>query len=472
MLVASCTSDPESGTRHDGSLATPDATFLEQGMPDMDSALEDRPVIPFDAASMPPPNTFCSLPGSVVSTASGLMIVPGESDAEAPDPMTLRWLNVPPGFCVHFFAQVPEVRQLRFAPGGDLFAASPSTPCAGGAANGLGSILVLPDDDHDGVADSLTPFLSASTAPSQTITSTQGLAFGGGYFYFQDDTTIRRVPFNPGDRKPSGVITAVTTITVPQATEHWPKVLDFAQDGTLYITNGSTQGQICWSSSSPSYQPVFGAVFKLNAGGATSEVATGFRNPIALRCEQDHDVCLAAELALDGSGANGGREKLVPVRQGDNWGFPCCATQGTPYTGVTYSDTGQTPDCSSVAAENVSFEIGHTPFGIDFETGQWPAPWTGRVFVTLHGDVGTWEGARVVGVARDPNTGLLLPASELPGGSSNANDMLDFATGWDDGSQDEGRPAPVTFAPDGRMFLGDDMKGLVVWIAPVTLMTQ
>jgi glucose/arabinose dehydrogenase len=140
-----------------------------------------------------------------------------------------------------------------------------------------------------------------------------------------------------------------------------------------------------------------------------------------------------------------------------------------PYQGVNYQDTGKPPNCSGVSAENVSFEIGHTPFGIDFETGQWPPPWTGRVFVALHGDVGSWQGARVVAVAKDPNTGLLLPASEVPGGSSNADDMLDFATGWDDNKQDNGRPAAIAFAPDGRMFLGDDMKGLVVWIAPVGL---
>jgi glucose/arabinose dehydrogenase len=452
-LVASCTSSPEQG---DTSTTSPDGS---DDLPSPDASQEGRAVIPFDDAAVPPEGTFCSLPGSVVSTASGLMVIPG-GDASASE---LTWLNVPVGFCVHFFAQVSEVRQLRFAPGGDLFAASPSTPCAGGASGGLGAIVVLPDDDHDGVADSVTPYLSSAA-------STQGLAFGNGNLYFQDGTTIRQTPFQAGARKPSGAVTPVTTISAPQASEHWPKVLDIAQDGSFYITNGSSQSQECVSAASPNYVPFFGAVFKLGAGGTTSEVAKGFRNPIALRCEPDHDVCLVAELALDGSGGSGGREKLVPLRQGDDWGFPCCATQGTPYQGTTYQDTGQTPNCSGVAAENVSFDIGHTPFGIDFETGQWPAPWTGRVFVTLHGDVGSWQGARIVGVAKDPSTGLLLPATELPGGSSNPDDMMDFATGWDDGMQDHGRPAPVTFAPDGRMFVGDDMRGLVVWIAPVTLM--
>jgi glucose/arabinose dehydrogenase len=181
-------------------------------------------------------------------------------------------------------------------------------------------------------------------------------------------------------------------------------------------------------------------------------------------------VCLVAELAKDGSGGMGGREKLVPIRQGDDWGFPCCATANTPYTGTEYQDNGQVPNCSNVTADNVSFTIGHTPFGIDFEPGIWPAPWTDRVFVALHGDVGTWYGARVVGIPLDPNTGLPVPASELAQGGPASQGILDFATGWDDGAKNgHGRPAPIAFAPDGRLFLGNDINGQIVWIAPLAL---
>jgi glucose/arabinose dehydrogenase len=211
-----------------------------------------------------------------------------------------------------------------------------------------------------------------------------------------------------------------------------------------------------------------GGIYKLNPDGSTSLVATGFRNPIALRCQTNRNVCLAVELALDYSWSQAGREKIMPVRQGDNWGYPCCATQNTPYSGVTCRDTGATPDCSGVAPEDVSFLIGHTPFGIDYEGGQWPAPWAGRAFVTLHGDAARWTGARIVGIALDPTTGLPLPSSDLGDGGSSGS-MVDFATGWDDGRKDHGRPAPITFAPDGRMFVGDDQQGAVIWIAPVGL---
>jgi glucose/arabinose dehydrogenase len=411
---------------------------------------------PFDPDAAPPTGAFCSLPGSVVWTAQGPMVMPG-LDGSAPD---LTWLNVPVGFCTHYFATVKTARQLKFAPGGELFAASPTSGTTGGAGDGIAGIVVLPDDDHDGVADSNITF-------ANKLPSVQGLLFVPGYFYYQDNTTIRRVPYQPGDRQPSGASQVVTVIDQPQylqALEHWPKVLDQARDGTIYISNGGSQSDLCDST-----WPVRGAILKLMPDGTTSVVSTGFRNPIAIQCESNHDVCLVAELALDYSWSAAGREKLVPVRQGDNWGYPCCATQNAPYTGVTYIGTSTTPDCSGVALETDSFIIGHTPFGLDFETGRWPAPWTHRVYLTLHGDAGSWNGARIVAIALDAN-GMPLPASELEGGAGDPNNMLEFATGWDNAMREHGRPAPVAFAPDGRMFVGDDQRGAVVWVAPVNLM--
>jgi glucose/arabinose dehydrogenase len=411
-----------------------------------------------DPDAAPAPGSFCALPGSVVSTAQGPRIVAG-GNAATPD---LTWLHVPVGFCAHYFATVNTARQLKFAPNGDLFAAAPTLRTTGGANNGIGGIVVLPDDDHDGVADSNIPFL-------RNLPAVQGLMFANGYLYYQDDAVIRRVPVGPGDRQPSAsseMVTDMTSWRQDMDHLHWPKVFDIARDGTIYVSNGASQLDSCNSSDA-----VRGAIVKLNADGSTSDVAKGFRNPIAIRCEANQDVCLVAELALDYSFSSG-REKLVPVRQGDDWGYPCCATYATPYPGVTNAATGSVPDCSRVAPENASFLIGHTPFGLDFETGRWPAPWTGRVLVTLHGAYQTWEGARVVAIALDPNTGLPQPSSELRAAGTDPANLLEFATGWDDGRQDHGRPAPVAFAPDGRLFLGDDQRGAVIWIAPVELMQK
>ena len=59
---------------------------------------------------------------------------------------------VPNSFCIRKFASVNEPRVLAFAPNGDLFVAAPSNATAGGASGGSGAIIVLSDDNHDGVA--------------------------------------------------------------------------------------------------------------------------------------------------------------------------------------------------------------------------------------------------------------------------------------------------------------------------------
>lgn len=428
-----------------------DATTEADAGIDADAQTGDE--LPLDLDAKPPQGAFCALPGSVVFTPQGPQVVPG-SDASTPD---IGWLDLPVGFCAHYYGTVPMTRQLRFAPDGHLFVSSPTASTVGGANDGLGAIVILPDDDHDGVADSNVTYLGM-------LQFIQGLYFGGGYLYYQaTETQIARIPFKNGDLSPTGSSQTVTTITLPQASEHWAKMLDVAQDGTLYVTNGSTQSESCLST-----RPPFGTINKVNPDGTTSVVAKGFRNPISMRCETSHDVCLVTELALDYSTAMGGREKLLPVRQGDDWGFPCCATQGVAYAGTTYQDTGQTPDCSGVAAEPVSFMIGETPFGVDIEeSGKWPAPYGGRAYVSMHGEYGSWVGARVLSIGLD-SSGMPLTATDLDGGES-AN-MTDFATGWDDGRQDRGRPGTITFAPDGRMFVGNDQSGMILWIAPVKLM--
>jgi glucose/arabinose dehydrogenase len=437
-----CTSSPSAPAWH------PDSSLVVEA----DAAPPGSDAVAPDASGPSYPTTpFCQLPGSIVTTASGVSTVPG--GAAVPD---VSYVHLPPGFCVHYYAQVPAARQLRFAPGGELFVASPGTPTVGGGTGGLGAIQVVPDDNHDGVGDSQVTFLA-------NLTSTQGLLFAPGVFYYQDGVVIRQLPYATGQRSASGTPTTVMTVVEPQTAIHWPKVLEMADDGTIYVTNGGGQTDVCVST-----RPFLGGILKVDGTPNGAEVAKGYRNPIALRCHHGFGggACVAAELALDDSAAKGGREKLTSVQQGADYGFPCCATANLPYGGVTYADTdGQAPDCSHVAAESNAFLISQTPFGLDFAPTSWPAPYSGSVFVALHGTFGTWLGERLVAIRTDPTTGLPLPSAEDAGAS--AGNQSDFATGWDGSNRAHGRPAAVTFSPDGRLFLANDVDGTILWIAPV-----
>ncbi|MEO8605769.1 MAG: hypothetical protein ABI629_24585 [bacterium] len=401
------------------------------------------------ASETPEFPTFCNLPGSLQFSGPGVAVVPGGPEGVP----NLNFLTLPVGFCAHYYGNVGNVRQLRFAPGGELFVASPTKFTTGNGQSGRAAIVVLPDDDADGSADTILTYLAG-------LSATQGMLFHDGYLYYQDDKRIMRVPYAAGDRAATVASAEVANITVYSSNLHWPKTLDVADDGTIYVGNGGDEGEPC----QPKNRPFHGGVLKLDGSPGGTQVAKGFRNPIVVRCAKGYGSCFAIELARDYTTMLSGREKLVPIRDGDDWGFPCCATKDTPYAEPVFNPP---PDCSSVSQEIDSFYIGHTPFDLDFETQRWPEPWTHRAFVPLHGIYGSWQGARLVGIDFDVMTGQVLPGSDLTGQSEGA--MADFATGWDDGTRTHGRPANVAFAPDGRLFLGNDRSGDIIWIAPFNL---
>jgi glucose/arabinose dehydrogenase len=430
------------------------------GTADMDGSAD----APADVSIVPPPDGSlqhpCDLPGSIQFLQTGTHTVAGGS----PTAPSLAFLHLPPGFCAHYFGTVGNARQLRFAPGGELFVASPTTLTTGGGANGQSAIVLLADDDQDGLADAPVTFLTG-------LPSTQGLLFTPGFFYYQDSTRIMRMPYATGQRTPIPNPAQVADINMPAdyvSGLHWPKTLDMADDGSIYVGNGGDQGETCVTP-----HPFHGGIFKIDPapGGPNPNgipFTKGFRNPINVRCASGHNQCFALELALDYSAGQGGREKMIPIRQGDDWGFPCCASTDLPYS------TSPGANCSGVAADTNSFYIGDTPFGVDFELGQWPAPWTRNAFVVTHGAAGTWSGARMVSIPMDPATGLPEPSTNMFDGGNVG--MVDFATGWhtcDPATQvctnGHGRPAALAFAADGRLFVANDTDGTIFWIAPLDM---
>ena len=408
---------------------------------------------PFDGGSI---SNYCDLPGSIQFTDSGTTTVPDTSSANKSNTDKLAFVKVPSGFCVHYFGNVGNTRQMRFAPGGELFVASPTTTTTGGGANGHAAIVLLPDDNADGYADGVQTFIDK-------IASTQGILFVKDYFYYQDDTKILRIPYQAGERLPEATIDTMMDVSVYTDALHWPKSMDQADDGTIYVGNGGDQSETCVEP-----HPFHGGIMKIDGTPGGAEVAQGMRNPIAVRCEKGKNLCFAAELAKDYSANQAGREKLLPIHQGDDWGFPCCATKDTPYADVTTPGV----NCSQVMPEDASFLIGDTPFSFDFEGGSWPAPYKGSVYVPLHGTAGGWLGARVVMIQVDPQTGMPLSSTSVPDGGTKSismGAMSDFITGWDTGKNDHGRPAAATFSDDGRLFIGNDNNGDIFWVAPLDL---
>ena len=143
---------------------------------------------------------WCTQPGSWLHDDAGVHVVPGGLG-------DLSWLAIPKGFCSHPFVTVGNARQIRFAPGGDLFVASPTMSTTGGGVGGRAAIVLVPDDDQNGLGDAVLTWRGG-------LPSTQGLLFTNGAFYFQDGTRILREPFDAGQRSTQATPDVVADIQV------------------------------------------------------------------------------------------------------------------------------------------------------------------------------------------------------------------------------------------------------------------
>ena len=295
--------------------------------------------------------------------------------------------------------------------------------------------------------------------PRSRCPSTQGLLFARRLLLLPGRRRASCAsPYTTGDLTPSGRPRRrdITIYDVAVA-QHWPKTFDIARRRHHLRRQRRRPGRGLRSS-----PPVPGGILKVDGTrAATSEVAKGFRNPIAMRCERGPRPVLRPGARAGLLPGPGGREKIVPIRQGDDWGFPCCATQNLPYRAIVL-DTGSRPTAPGSASETDCLPHRRHAVRPRLRAGQVAGPVDRARLRHLHGPSARGRGARGRHRARSGHRDAADPSTDLDGGESANSDMMDFATGWDDGHQDHGRPAAVTFAPDGRMFIGDDQQGAVI----------
>jgi glucose/arabinose dehydrogenase len=421
--------------------------------------------IAFDArldTSTPQPDPDAAPPPTC--TAVDLPVGTGAKFCELPLSQATG-LSVPEGFCIREYTTAPlvEPRVMRFAPNGDLFIAAPSMNTPGGAGGGPGAILVLPDDNGDGRADSVLTFAGGSpgggnscatleTSPDN-LACVHGLVFSGGYLYYTRSDEVRRVAYTAGTRSVAAGSSELVAILGGAAINdiRWTHTLDETKDKSLWVSRGRFDSSTCSTTEMET-----GAVFSLAVQNKAAMpvvpelVANGFRNPMYVRCSPAScGDCYASELSGDGWDGVGGREKLALLdKKGESWGYPCCVQRNVPAV------TTGSADCTNVGRELVSIALHDTPFGFDFEPGTFPGEYRHGVFAALHGVVTSFGGSGVVFMKTDPTS--LRPTGEA----------TMFVHGF---GRPIGRATDVAFAPDGRLFIADDTSGKIYWVAPTTL---
>jgi glucose/arabinose dehydrogenase len=408
-----------------------------------------------DVTPVPVPQPTCTIVDMTPGTGKKFCDLPGPEAAG---------LQVPAEFCVREFTTTPvmEARVLRFAPNGDLFVAAPSMTTPGGASDGPGAIIVLPDDDRDGRADAVLSYTSQSPrngsacaaleADATNMACVHGLLFTGNYLYFTRSDEVRRFAHTAGQRTAPATSELVASLGGASISDvRWTHTLEQPKDGSLYVSRGRSDTSACSSE-----EMTRGAVFQLHIEKSSALplapelVANGFRNPMYQRCSPSScNDCYASELTGDNWDGVGGREKLALLaNKGENWGYPCCVGRDQP------APSGTMQNCGNVGRELVSIPLHDTNFGLDFDRGGFPAPYKHGLFVALHGVITSFGGTGVLWLGADPVS--LRPLGE----------PKMFVKGF---GGTNGRSTDVVFAPDGRMFIADDTNGKIYWVAPRTL---
>lgn len=397
----------------------------------------------------------------------------------------------PAGTCTTIVAaNLGALRQITFAPNGDLFGVTAS-----------GSIKRFHDDDGDG-------FFQTTEIAEYAKTGGNGnnahIDVANGYLYAGSPDGVKRFPWSP-DAKSGG---AGEDVVTGQAADGHAKHTVHVYDGWLYVDSGSAQNMVS-SNLNPnrtdydddrslirrfqlsSFKP--GTPFAWRSGEI---VSAGLRNPSGFTRNAQGRIYAVVNGAdnvswggQDVHNDNPG-EQVAEIAAGKHYGYPFCFTAQrvvrngseviTPGTQLTmqanmhddaWCAANSTPPAAFVQAHSAPLDI---VFFDSQPKGALPEKWRGGAFVALHG---SWNrspatGYKVVWIPFDASGKSPLPTStttsttfpyEVAFGGGTPAGPKDGPWSWADATyKDQPRPVGVAISPiDGALYISTDTGGYV-----------
>lgn len=355
----------------------------------------------------------------------GMLTLGGVACGQVP----VSQIKLPDGFKVSLYAEgFQQPRFMTVAKNGDVFISD----------SRAGTVVVIPDANKDGKADSKTVFASGLNQP-------HGLAFQGGYLYVANTNGVVRFAYKDGDKKATGA--AQKVVDLPGGGGHWTRTVTFGPDGKMYLATGSTCN-VCEESDERR-----AAIWVYDADGKNGKpFATGLRNSVGQAWF--NGKLYATNNGRDNLGDDLPPEGFYQVEAGGFYGWPYCYTTQPGQAQVWDKDFGRkNAELCKSATPAFALTTAHSaPLGLAFYTAKtFPAAYQGQMFVALHG---SWNRSQKSGykvIRVDPQSGQ----------------VNDFLTGFLQGQKTEGRPVDLVVAADGSLLLSDDGAGVVWRIAYV-----
>lgn len=355
--------------------------------------------------------------------ALGLVSVNAIADAEDAQE-NLHKLNVPDGFQVEIYAEVPDARQM-------VLGQSTGTVFVGTRYENVYAVV---DKDKDRKADKVITILD-------DLKVGNGVAMYQGNLYVAEQNRIARYAAPGFDLNlPFKDMREVIFDDLPDKAHHGWRYIAFGPDGKLYVTVGAP----CNICAVDGYE---GTIIRMNPDGSDAEIfAKGVRNSVGMDFQPETDVLYFTDNNTDmmGDDIPPGELNAAP-QKGMHFGFPY-------YAGgkIRHEDWADKTPPQEVTFPVVEFQAHSANLGFKFYTGkQFPSEYQGDAIIAQHGSWNRTDpvGYSLVRVKFDDNHNVI---GKEP-----------FIDGWLQNGEAWGRPTDVLQMPDGSILVSDDYNGVI-----------
>lgn len=355
-----------------------------------------------------------------------------------PENTTEMPLILPEGFSINIFAKnLIAPRVLALDPEGKLITSITSE----------GTVIMLPDANKDGKADTAAPILNKLNRP-------HGLAFRCDpketcRLFVAESHQVASYIYNPknqtvGDKK--------TIANLPNRGNHFSRTILFAPDGRLLVSVGSSCN-VCheteWRRAKIlSVEP---------EGSELKEFARGLRNSVFMAIHPITKKILATEMGRDLIGDDLPPDEINIIEEGKNYGWPVCFGKNTHDSFFDKNTYIRNPCMEPFEIPSlIDIQAHSAPLGLAFIPSSWGPDYEGDLLVALHG---SWNrsdpsGYKVVRYDLDRNGNIIDPQPK------------DFISGWLTTDGALGRPVDLLFNAAGTLFVSDDKAGVIYRISP------
>ncbi|MED5510669.1 MAG: SMP-30/gluconolactonase/LRE family protein [Pseudomonadota bacterium] len=365
---------------------------------------------------------FLSLASLAVSSL-GLMAAPVMADRAAAE-ANLHKLNVPDGFKVEVYAEVPNARQMAFGQ-------STGTVFVGTRGKNVYAVV---DKNKDRQADEVVNILS-------DLKVGNGVAMHQGNLYVAEQHRIARYAAPGFDLTlPFEQMREVVFEDLPDKAHHGWRYIDFGPDGKLYVTVGAP----CNICEVNGYE---GTIIRMNPDGSEAEVyAHGVRNSVGMDFHPETGDLYFTDNNVDMMGDDNppGEFNAAPEK-GMHFGFPFYAGGD-----ARHQDWKDKQPPQEVTFPEVEFQAHTANLGFKFYTGKmFPAEYQGDAIIAQHG---SWNRTEPVGYKLERVT--FNDNNQVTGHQT-------FIDGWLIEGEAWGRPTDVLQLPDGSLLVSDDYNGVI-----------